>query len=346
MAGRILRAAIVGASTLLGKELADELNAAATVAWDIKLLDAALADAGVTGGQMTAAGDEVLLIQTIEPGAFDGMDVVFFAGDAATTRKHWKEAKAAGAKIVDLSGALDDEPGVLVRCALLDAAERVAADVVQVVVAAHPAAVMLALVMTRLRARWSNARGVATVMEPASQQGSAGLDEMHQQTVALLSFQAVPKDIYDAQVAFNLSAAFGSEAKVDLGAIRERVRRDFATIAGREASSAVAIQLLQAPVFNGYTASMFVEANGEALQADVESALEGGVVSVVPGDEPGPSNLSATEQGQVLVSVRAESDATTLAGFWLWMAADNLKLAAQNAAACALELVAVKHRTN
>ena len=342
MAGQIVRVAIVGASTLLGKELADELNAAATVVWDIKLLDAELAGVGVAGGQMTAAGDEMLLIKTIEPGAFDGMDVVFFAGDAATTRKHWKEAKTAGAKIVDLSGALDNEPGVPVRCALIDAAER-GADAVQVVVAAHPAAVMLALVMTRLRARWADARASATVMEPASQQGSAGLDEMHQQTVALLSFQAVPKDVYDAQVAFNLSTEFGSEAKVNLGAIRERVRRDFATIAGREASSALAMQLLQAPVFNGYTASMFVEMDADALQADVESVVEGGIVSVMTGIEPGPSNLSATEQGQVLVSVRAESDAM---GFWLWMAADNLKLAAQNAAACALELAAIKHRTS
>jgi len=342
VAGQIVRVAIVGASTLLGKELADELNAAATVVWDIKLLDAELAGVGVAGGQMTAAGDEMLLIKTIEPGAFDGMDVVFFAGDAATTRKHWKEAKTAGAKIVDLSGALDNEPGVPVRCALIDAAER-GADAVQVVVAAHPAAVMLALVMTRLRARWADARASATVMEPASQQGSAGLDEMHQQTVALLSFQAVPKDVYDAQVAFNLSTEFGSEAKVNLGAIRERVRRDFATIAGREASSALAMQLLQAPVFNGYTASMFVEMDADALQADVESVVEGGIVSVMTGIEPGPSNLSATEQGQVLVSVRAESDAM---GFWLWMAADNLKLAAQNAAACALELAAIKHRTN
>ena len=342
MAGQIVRVAIVGASTLLGKELADELNAAATVVWDIKLLDAELAGVGVAGGQMTAAGDEMLLIKTIEPGAFDGMDVVFFAGDAATTRKHWKEAKTAGAKIVDLSGALDNEPGVPMRCALIDAAER-GADAVQVVVAAHPAAVMLALVVTRLRARWADARASATVMEPASQQGSAGLDEMHQQTVALLSFQAVPKDVYDAQVAFNLSTEFGSEAKVNLGAIRERVRRDFATIAGREASSALAMQLLQAPVFNGYTASMFVEMDADALQADVESVVEGGIVSVMTGIEPGPSNLSATEQGQVLVSVRAESDAM---GFWLWMAADNLKLAAQNAAACALELAAIKHRTN
>jgi aspartate-semialdehyde dehydrogenase len=339
VAGSVVRAAIVGASSLLGKELAGELSAAATVVWDIKLLDAALAS-----GQIAAAGDEAVLIQTIEPGAFNGLDVVFFAGDAATTRRHWKEARAAGAKIVDLSAALEDEPGVPVRCALLGAKGQSSTGGAEIVAPAHAAAVMLALVMTKLLARWAGARGFVTVMEPASQQGSAGLDEMHQQTVALLSFQAVPKEVYDAQVAFNLSAALGEESKADIAAIGARVRRDLETIAGKDAADAVAMQLLQAPVFNGYTASMFVELNGDGEQGDVEGALEGGLVSV-SSDGDMPSNLSATEQGQILVSVRREASAKA-AGFWLWMAVDNLKLAAQNAAACALELVAVKQRTN
>ena len=344
MAGSIVRAAIVGASSLLGKELASELSVASTVVWDLKLLDAALPDAGLASGQISAAGDEAVLIQTIEPGAFDGMDVVFFAGDVATTRKHWKEAKTAGAKIVDLSAVLDGEPGVVVRSALMDAKEPVVPGA-QIVVPAHAAAVMLALVMTRLRVRWGDAKGFATVMEPASQQGSAGLDEMHQQTVALLSFQGVSKDLYDEQVAFNLSAALGVEAKVDLAKIGARVRSDLATIAGKEAANAVAMQLLQAPVFNGYTASMFVELNGDGGLGDVETALEGGLLSLSIGDDVAPSNFSATEQGQILMSIRKETSAKA-AGYWLWMAVDNLKLAAQDAVACAVELAAVKHRTN
>ena len=331
MAAKVVRAAIVGASTLLGKELANELNASASTVWDLKLLDAALADVGLATGQIASAGDEAILIQTIEPGAFDGMDVVFFAGDVATTLKHWKEAKAAGAGIVDVSAALEAE-GV-VRCPWIQTVEP---NPSRVVVPAHPAAVMLAQVITRLRAKWQNVRAVATVMEPASQQGSAGLDEMHQQTVALLSFQAVPKDVYDAQVAFNLSAVLGLETKVDLRAISARIRRDLRLIAGGEAADALAMQLLQAPVFNGYTASVFVELDPEAVLGEVETALEGGIVSVVTGDEPGPSNLSATEQGQLLVSVQAAGEGVR--GFWLWMAVDNLKLSAQTAIACAAEL--------
>jgi len=60
MAGKTWRAAIVGASTLLGKELAEELSGATDVLWDITLFDAEGA-----GGTMTAAGDEALLIQPI-----------------------------------------------------------------------------------------------------------------------------------------------------------------------------------------------------------------------------------------------------------------------------------------
>ena len=333
MAAKIVRAAIVGASTLLGKELANELNASASTVWDLKLLDAALPDVGLATGQITSAGDEAILIQTIEPGAFDGMDVVFFAGDAATTLKHWKEAKAAGAAIVDATAALEAE--AVVRCPVIQTS---GAGSARIVIPSHPAATMLALVLTRLRTKWQNARAIATVMEPASQHGSAGLDEMHQQTVALLSFQSVPKDIYDTQVAFNLSATLGPESKVDLQAISTRVRSDLRAIAGREVTDALTMQLLQAPVFNGYTAAVFVELDSEAFFGELETALEGGIVSIATSDDPQPSNLSATEQGQLLISIRPETEGVR--GFWLWMAVDNLKLSAQITIACANELVA------
>ena len=49
----------------------------------------------------------------------------------------------------------------------------------------------------------------ATVLEPASQFGRAALDELHQQTVTLLSFQSMPRELYDAQAAYNLLSGLG-----------------------------------------------------------------------------------------------------------------------------------------
>lgn len=82
MTSTILHAAIVGASSLLGKELADELNRSGGAVWEITLLD--VAD---SAGQVTAAGDEPLVIQELTDDSFTGMDVVFFASDPAATRK-------------------------------------------------------------------------------------------------------------------------------------------------------------------------------------------------------------------------------------------------------------------
>jgi len=325
MTSRTLRAAVVGASTLLGRELAEQLNDAAGVVWDVTLLDGEDAM-----GQLTVAGDGATVIQPLAPGAFDGMDIVFFAGDEATARTHWQEARAGGAGVIDLTGALADQGEAVVLAPVAGAA---AVDLTTtLVVPAHPTAVMLALIAVRLK-QFGAARLIATVMEPASEQGKAGLDELHQQTVGLLSFQAVPKDVYDMQVGFNLTAALGADAKASLPKTSQRISKDFGAIAG---GCELALQLVQAPVFNGHTASVFVSLADNVTEQEMGEAVHGGVVNASSVDDPGPSNLTASGQKQVLAAVR--KDAAIAGGFWLWMASDNLIFSAQNAIACALEL--------
>ena len=159
MASRMLRGAIVGASSLLGRELAEQLNEASGASWDITLLDAEDAT-----GQVTAAGNEPLVIQPLAPGAFDRMDIVFFAGDAPTVRTHWREAQEAGAGVVDLTGTLTSEPGIRVLAPDVSTA---AIDLTTTaVVSAHPAALMLALAPKGV------ARAVAVPSESSSVDGS------------------------------------------------------------------------------------------------------------------------------------------------------------------------------
>jgi len=55
-----------------------------------------------------------------------------------------------------------------------------------------------------------------------------------------------------------------------------------------------------------------------------------------------PSNLAAAGQNDVLVWLKPEPPVDRLSGetkrFWLWAASDNLRLSAQNAVECALDL--------
>jgi aspartate-semialdehyde dehydrogenase len=206
------------------------------------------------------------------------------------------------------------------------------------VVSANPAAIMLALANTRLRPLGLT-RLAATVLQPASELGNAGVEEVHQQTVGLLSFKPLKKDVYDAQVAFNVVASLGSAAKVDLETVRTKISRQVGALTGDTAVDSIALQLLQVPVFHGYTASVFLELVAGVGDEAVRNALHGGELQLL--DEQSPSNESVAGRDEVLLSVTATSSKEGSA-FWLWMAADNLRLAARNAAACALELVKLR----
>jgi aspartate-semialdehyde dehydrogenase len=175
-------------------------------------------------------------------------------------------------------------------------------------------------------------------MEPASEYGRAAMDELHQQTVTLLSFQTLPREQYDAQVAFNLLPSLGDDAKVKLSTTEQRIRKHYAGLADSRLP-ALALQIVQAPVFHGYVISVLVELDAEAIQGEIEAALGGEHIDVVSEESDPPSNLSAAGQEDIMVRVRIDSGEEERGRrFWLWIAGDNLKLAALNAIACGTEL--------
>jgi aspartate-semialdehyde dehydrogenase len=332
-----LRGVVVGASTLLGKELIEALNTSETAAWDLRL-----ADTADSSGRLVAGSDEALVVQPLTPDIFDARDIAFFSTEPQIARAHWREAKAAGAAIVDLTAALETEPGTVIRSPWIPKDNAPSADTVAVI-PAHPAAVMLGMVAWRLVSAFGRVHLAATVLEPASQQGSRGLDEMHQQTVSLLGFHPLPQEVYDAQVGFNLRIGLGEAAKVDMGSIASTIHRHLKAIAGESVASSVTLQLVQAPVFHGYTMSIYVQLPKGADVSAVRRVLHGGEIHLTSAHEEAPSNQSVVEEAGIAVALAEEPSASSeMPGFWLWIAADNLKLAARHAVACAEELAALR----
>jgi aspartate-semialdehyde dehydrogenase len=331
----VYKIAIVGASTLMGKDLKEALTESPLAAANFVLLDE---DEAL--GQLDQVGDEVTFVQPITADAFDHVDFTFFCGSEGLTRKHWRQALSAGSTVLDLSGALDQEAGVLVRAPWLGP-ESVPADLfTPAVVPAHSAALALALVMERLRQAVPVRSAAVTLLVPASEFGRAAMDELHQQTVSLLSFQGLPRATYDAQAAYNLLLGLGESAKASLSATEARIRRHYAALAGNH-GPAVTLQLILAPVFHGHAFSIAVELERPVEITALEDALSGDHLDLVLEDTDSPSNLAATGQNDVLVRMRPEPgkrNPTEASRLWLWAASDNLRLSAQNAVECALDL--------
>jgi aspartate-semialdehyde dehydrogenase len=333
----LYRAAIVGAASLKGKEIAEMLNERNFPAVDVRLLDD---DEAL--GQLEAMGDEISFIQSVRAEQFEHVDFTFFASDEECTRKTWKRARDAGSAIVDLSSVLEEEAGATVRSLWVERERgQIAPPDLQPgpCITAHPVAVTLALLLVRAKKAGAIRRVVATVLEPASEHGQRGMDELHQQTVNLLSFQPLPKDVYDAQVAFNMVARYGQKSQPALGSVEARILRHYRKIAGDDAPQP-SVMLLQGPIFHGHALAIFLEMESSVDVQALSQVLAGDHVTIPGADDDPPSNVSSAGQPDILLSLK--TDPAHPNGIWLWAAADNLRISALTAVECAESMAATR----
>jgi aspartate-semialdehyde dehydrogenase len=334
MSSDLYRVAIVGASSLKGKELKEVLEARNFPAGEIKLLD------DEAEGQLDSVGDEPTFVQTARPEHFQEADVAFFAGDAALTAKHWEEATRAGCTAVDMSYAMEGKSRIRAPWVERELATVAPQDMqASSAIAAHPASVTVALILARAKKAAAVRHASVVIFEPASERGKAGMDELHQQTVSLLSFQTLPKAVFDAQVAFNLQGRLGAEAKQPLDAVEKRIVSHFRHIAGDEIPLP-SLMLVQAPTFHAHVFSIYIELEKTVADGDFVKAVQGDHIIVVrTADlEDTPSNVGAAGRDEIMLTVKR--DPAHENGFWIWGAEDNLRIQALTAVDCAAVLVA------
>jgi aspartate-semialdehyde dehydrogenase len=337
--GNFYRLAIVGAASLKGKEVADVLNDRNFPSIDVKLLDD---DESL--GKLESVGDEVTFIQNVRTEQFQNIDFTFFASDAESTRKNWKTARNAGSAIIDLSSALEGEPDAVVRSPWIE--RQLGQPLIPELqpgpaVVAHSAAVVLALLLLRVQKAGPVRRAVATVFEPASEHGQKGMDELHEQTVNLLSFQQLPKNIFGTQVAFNMVERYGEHSVPSMATVESRVLKHYQRIAGKDAPLP-SVLLVQAPIFHGHAFAVHVELGQTADVESISRALAGDHIKLTSGAEDAPSNVNAAGQADIQVSIAP--DASQPNSVWLWAASDNLRIAATTAVECAETMAATRPR--
>lgn len=324
-----LQAAVVGSETLLGREVRD---VAAEERPDVKLK---LLGIETGGGLFTEEDGEASLILGLQPDSLSGIRLAWLCGDAASSRQAFDLAalQTPAPVLIDLTSTLEDQAGARLRAPWLEAAEE-RDQLALLHVVAHPAALALGLFFERLAARYPVRRSVVQVLEPASERGRAGIDELQQQTIGLLSFRTFERRVFDAQLGFNLLARYGSHAPLKLEECEQRIDRHLASLLSRRARLPMpSLRLAQAPVFHGYTISAWVEFDEIPEAGELAGALACPGVEVRAAGEAPPNNVEAAGQSGIVVGA-IEPDRNSPRAAWFWLVADNLRLAAR----CALEV--------
>jgi aspartate-semialdehyde dehydrogenase len=324
------RIVIAGASSLLGAELKSLLEESRFASWDLSLVDEEIA-----AGTLTEAGGEPAVIQPVEEGTFDRAKLIFFAGSAAFTERNLAAARESGATVIDLSGAALNSPGVQVWFAMEGVGHN--ADKHKTLYAVPSAPGLATAKLLDALGPVGLFRLSLIFFRPVSEAGRPGIEELESQTTQLLSFQSTGQPVFDTQVAFNLIDRYGPASRENLQSVRARIRTEAGIAVGRN-SVEPRIQVLHAPVFYGYTFAAIAELNSKSSKdALVEICRKAGFT--LESDPNSPlGNLNVSGDSAIHLAL-PESDPAQSSTWWLWGAADNIRLPAATAIKLAEKLI-------
>jgi aspartate-semialdehyde dehydrogenase len=346
------RVAVVGASSLLGKELVDTLEERAfpvsrLVTFESDEEEPELPIIDLRESSKSSVQDEDV--------ADADLDFAFlvtrprrtpaFLSSAVRPQSASAEGRGTHCVVIDLSGEglgggsveetaqTSGEPAKSVvsipfldQQFPLDGAEAARASFY---VSAHPAVIVISSLLLRLAARFPVKTAVAQLFVPASETGTRGIEELQKQTVNLLSFQKIPRQVFGAQLAFNLLARLGRAADSPLSTLEGRLRQELRQyLAGRVPLPA--LRLFQSPVFYSLALSLYVETAAPVLPEQAGTALQQERLRLRRLSQDAPSQVEVAGSSDILVD-SISGDAEHPTGLWIWAVADNLRLAALNA---------------
>jgi len=145
--------------------------------------------------------------------------------------------------------------------------------------------------------------------------------------VNLLSFQEMPKKVFDVQVAFNMLSHYGEQALTPLASVETRIVQHLTRITQNKVK-VPSLVLVQSPIFHGYIFSIYIELEQEMSLKAFTNTFVGEHIALTPAGGEEPNNVNVAGQEDILLSVRADNIGGRKNAFWLWAAADNLKLSA------------------
>jgi aspartate-semialdehyde dehydrogenase len=268
-------------------------------------------------GLLQEFAGEIQITQVISPDAFNDIDIAFFTCGPEIMQAYIE----SGAKFPDLTIDLTQagREGIVYLHGISDT--RVLRTQ-GYFVNPHPATIVLGKILAHLHNTFAVESAAATILQPASERGNLGVDELQEQTVSLLNFQEVEKKIFSGQLAFNILPEAEASAATEL-----RILDQLGAIFGRTFPKP-AINVVQAPVFHSHSFSIFV--NVLATREELAAHLAASPMFAIDHTPGNPSPVSVVGSDKIHID-RLRSTAHTSSSHMLWAVADSLRIAATNA---------------
>ncbi|NUM56152.1 MAG: aspartate-semialdehyde dehydrogenase [Candidatus Hydrogenedentes bacterium] len=321
--------AVAGATGLVGREMMRVLEERNFPVKSIKLL----ASARSKGTKLTFKGEE-LPVEELTETSFKGVEIALFSAGGGTSKKFSPFAAKDGCVVVDNSSAwrMDEKVPLVVP-------EVNPGDIKWhqgIIANPNCSTIQMVVVLKPLHDAAKVERVIVSTYQAVSGAGIKALDELMDQTRAVIEGRKPEAKLFPHQIAFNCipqipqSDAFGAN-----GYTSEEMKmvNETKKIMG-DPSIRVCATTVRVPVYTGHSESVNIETQKKLTPAEASAILEkaeGVVVQDEPSKQVYPLACNAAGRGETFVG-RIREDLSHPNGLAMWIVSDNLlKGAALNA---------------
>jgi aspartate-semialdehyde dehydrogenase len=334
--GRQFNVAVAGATGAVGNQMIACLEERNFPVKNLKLL----ATAKSTGRKLEFKGEKIP-VETLTESSFKGIDIGIFSAGGAASLKYAPFAAEAGCVVVDNSAAWRMDPDV--PLVIPEVNPHAVAGYKNKGIIANPncSTIQMVIVLAPIHKKVGIKRIVVSTYQAVSGTGKKAIDELHDQTQAVLSSLEPEKKVYPHRIAFNCLPHI--DVFLENGYTKEEMKMVHETRKILEDDSiGITATTVRVPVFFGHSESVNVETrkpiSPEAVRALLENAPGIRVVDD-PSKTRYPMPIEAAGQDETFVG-RIRADESIPNGINLWVVADNIRKGAATNAVQIAEVLA------
>jgi len=326
--------AVVGATGAVGQEMISVLEERKFPVSEIRFLASEKSE----GKKLRFNGKDVK-VKTLKHDSFAGVDIALFSAGGSRSTEFAPSAAKAGCIVIDNSAAwrMDKECPLVIPEVNPQDLKTIPKGII-----ANPncSTIQMLVALKPLHDAAKIKRIVVTTFQSVSGTGKKAIDELMDQTVALLNFKEPVSKVYPHRIAFNCLPHI--DVFLDNGYTKEEMKMVHETHKMLDPNIRVTATTVRVPVFRCHSESVNIETE-KKLTANEARAILAAAPGIVVFDDPSkniyPLAIDVAGKDDTYVG-RIREDESIDNGLNLWIVSDNLrKGAALNAVQIAEELI-------
>jgi aspartate-semialdehyde dehydrogenase len=338
MAEKQFNVAVAGATGAVGNQMIaclEEMN------FPVKSI-CLLASARSVGRKLRFKGD-LVEVQELKENSFKGIDIALFSAGGGPSERFAPAAARDGCVVIDNSSAWRMDPQV--PLVVPEVNPHAVAQYKQKGIIANPncSTIQMVVALNPIHRRYGIRRIVVSTYQSVSGTGKKAIDELFNQTRAMINFLEVERSVYPHRIAFNCLPHI--DKFLDNGYTKEEMKMVNETRKIMEDPAiGVTATTVRVPVFFAHSESVNVETRLPCPPDEVRTLLASAPgVKLVDDPDRNLYPLATDAAGQDLTLVgRIRRDESVPNGINLWIVADNIR---KGAATNAVQIAQVLGKT-